>query len=91
MNKAKLVQRVAEGTGLTQVEVAAVVEGVLEVISGELERGGRLEIRGFGTFKPEKRAARDAVNPRTGERIRVPEKLTVVFRPAAGLKERLNR
>ena len=45
MNKADLVSRVAAGTGLTQVEVAAVVEGVLEGISTELVDGGHVEIR----------------------------------------------
>ncbi|MCB2213510.1 HU family DNA-binding protein [bacterium] len=91
MNKADLVSRVAAGTGLTQVEVAAVVEGVLEGISTELVNGGHVEIRGFGTFKVEQRAERDAINPQTGQRIRVPAKLAPVFRPSEKLKARLNK
>ncbi|MBS1261790.1 MAG: DNA-binding protein HU [Calditrichaeota bacterium] len=90
MNKADLVSRIAFGTGLTQVEVAAVVDGVLEGISNELLNGGHVEIRGFGTFKVEKRAERDAINPQTGQRIRVPAKLTPVFRPSEKLKAKLN-
>lgn len=90
MNKAELVQNVAMGTGLTQVETSAVFEGILETIAEELARGGHLEIRGFGTFKVEQRAERDAVNPHTGERFRVPSKKVPVFRASSKLKEKIN-
>ena len=90
MNKADLVAKVSTGTGLTQVEVAAVVEGVIEGISSELVIRGHVEIRGFGTFKVEQRAERDAINPQTGKRIRVPKKLAPVFRPSEKLKARVN-
>lgn len=90
MNKADLVSLVSQGTGLTQVEVAAVVEGVLEGISDALAQGKHVEIRGFGTFKVEQRAARDAINPQTGERIRVEAKKAPVFRPSDKMKARVN-
>jgi len=90
MNKADLVSVVAAGTGLTQVEVAAVVEGVLEGVSEALIREDHVEIRGFGTFKVEQRAARDAINPQTGKRIRVEAKKAPVFRPSDKLKARVN-
>jgi len=90
MNKADLVSVVAAGTGLTQVEVAAVVEGVLEGISDALVKNDHVEIRGFGTFKVEQRAARDAINPQTGARIRVEAKKAPVFRPSDKLKARVN-
>jgi DNA-binding protein HU-beta len=89
MNKADLVQAVAQGTGLTRHEVSAVLEGVLEVISDELARKGRLEIRGFGTFRTEDRAEREAVNPHTGERFTVPAKTVPVFRASDKLKARV--
>ncbi len=90
MNKADLVSVVAQGTGLTQVEVATVVEGILEGISDALIKQDHVEIRGFGTFKVEQRAARDAINPQTGQRIRVDAKLAPVFRPSEKLKARVN-
>jgi DNA-binding protein HU-beta len=90
MNKADLVSKVANGTGLTQVEVSAVVEGILEGISEALISENHVEIRGFGTFKVEQRAARDAINPQTGERIRVEAKKAPVFRPSDKLKARVN-
>lgn len=90
MNKADLVSLVASGTGLTQVEVAAVVEGMLEGISDALAKNDHVEIRGFGTFKVEQRAARDAINPQTGDRIRVEAKKAPVFRPSDKLKGRVN-
>ncbi len=90
MNKADLVAKVSAGTGLTQVEVGIVIEGILEGISRELVSGGRIEIRGFGTFKVEQRASRDAINPQTGERIRIPAKKAAVFRASGKLKSKLN-
>lgn len=86
MNKAELVKIVAEGTGLTMQEVAAVTDGLLETISEELVAGGRVELRGFGVFKVEQRHEREAVNPRTGERMIVPPKKMPVFRPSKLMK-----
>ncbi len=90
MTKADLVKKVADGTGLTNIEVGAVVNGVLEALSDELVDGGRIELRGFGTFKVEKRAERDAMNPHTGQRIRVPSKRVPVFRASEKLKSRVD-
>ncbi len=90
MTKADLANRVAEGTGLTRIETAAVLDGLLEAMSDELVNGGHIEIRGFGTFKVVERAAREAMNPHTGERIQVPEKKVPVFRASEKLKSRVN-
>ena len=90
MTKADLVERVAERTGLTRTDVAVVVDSFLDTVKKSLETGHNIEIRGFGTFKVEKRAERDAINPQTGNRIRVPAKLAPVFRPSEKLKTRLN-
>lgn len=90
ITKADLVRSIAKGTGLTQLEVSAVVNGMIESMSDELVRGNRIEIRGFGTLRVELRAPRDAVNPRTGERIRIPSRHAVVFRASEKLKARTN-
>jgi DNA-binding protein HU-beta len=60
-----------------------------EVIE-QLERHGKLTIRGFGTFRVAERAAREGRNPRTGEAIHIPASRTVTFSASAALKDRLN-
>jgi len=86
MTKADIVDTVAGATGLTRSEVSAVFDGVLKVIASELADGGSIELRRFGTFKPVKRAARQALNPRTGEPVRVAARVVPVFKPSPQLK-----
>ncbi len=87
MNRAKIVKEISEATGLTRNEVTAVFEGILDAISGELANGGTVELRRFGTFKCVRRAARKAVNPKTGQPIDVEAKTVPVFKPSPLLRE----
>jgi nucleoid DNA-binding protein len=80
VTKADLVDRIAEGTGLTKVETEAVVDGFLQTVVEALTSGERVEIRGFGSFRVEPRAARVARNPRTNEPIEIEERYVPVFR-----------
>lgn len=86
MNRAEIVQQVAEATGLTQNEVSVVLEGILKVIEMELGRGGTVELRRFGTFKLTRRAPRVAVNPKTGRKTEVPLRWVPWFKPSPQLK-----
>ena len=87
MTKADIVEQIAAGTGLTKTDTALVVEGVLEALKDALITGKTVEIRGFGTFKIKKRAARRARNPRTGEPVTIPEKFVPTFKPSRELKD----
>jgi len=87
MTKADIVARIAAGTGLTKTDTGLVVEGVLESLKDALITGETVEIRGFGTFKIKKRAARRARNPRTGEPVDIPEKFVPTFKPSRELKD----
>ena len=87
MTKADIVEQIATNTGLTKTDTALVVEGVLEALKDALITGETVEIRGFGTFKIKKRAARRARNPRTGEPVDIPEKFVPTFKPSRELKE----
>jgi len=71
---------------LNRVEMERVVAVVLESITQTLERGARVELRGFGTFSTRKRDARMGRNPRTGEPVQVPEKHVPFFRAGKELK-----
>lgn len=87
MNRADIVTEVADATGLTRAEVSAVFEGALKMIESELAHGGTVELRRFGTFRCVKRAARRAVNPRTGQPVKVDERVVPAFKPSPKLRE----
>lgn len=80
MNKADIVDRIAAGTGLTKLETEAVVNGFLSTIRASLKTGEQIDLRGFGAFKVQHRAARTARNPRTNEKIEVPAQYVPVFK-----------
>jgi len=80
MTKADLVDIVATGTGLTKLETEAVIEGFFNSVIESLKSGKGIEIRGFGTFKVRKKSARLARNPKTGEKVNVPEHYVPVFK-----------
>jgi integration host factor subunit beta len=85
MTKADLVEEVATATGLTKRDVGVVVDLLLETISKALSEQEHIELRGFGSFKVKTRKARTARNPRTGERVEVPEKLVPFFKASREL------
>jgi len=86
MTKADIVEHIAGLTGLTKTDTSLVVEGVIETLKEALITGDTVEIRGFGTFKVKKRAARRARNPRTGDPVDIPEKYVPTFKPSRDLK-----
>ena len=89
ITKRDLVQRISENTGVQQQKAKEVIQQFLDAIIQELAAGNRLEFRDFGVFEPKSKAARMARNPRTGDRIAVPEKVTVKFKSGRMMKEKL--
>ena len=87
MTKRDLVIRVAAKLGLTQNEVASIVQESLDTITATLVEGHRLEIRNFGVFEIKERDARIGRNPRTGEKVPIAQKKVASFRPGKTLKE----
>ncbi len=90
MTKADIVSTVAEATGLTKLETEAVVDGFMVSIVEALKSGESVELRGFGSFRVTKRSARMARNPRTGEQVRVDERLVPSFRVSRELTRAIN-
>ncbi len=80
MNKTELIRSVAEKTGLRKIEAEAAVNAVLDCVSGAVSSGEDVRLSGFGTFEIKTRAKRQGVNPKTGEKIEIPEKDYVSFR-----------
>ncbi len=87
MNKAALVEHVANKAGLSKAAAQRAVEAVFGGITEALARGESVAIVGFGTFSVAQRAARTARNPRTGETIQVPASKAPKFKAGKSLKE----
>ena len=86
VTKKELVDRIADATGVTRVSVKRVVQAFLDNVTVELGKGNRLEFRDFGVFEVKHRAPRMAQNPKTMERVPVPAKRTVKFKPGHTMK-----
>ena len=86
VTKADIVNQIADATGLTKTDTAAVVEGFLASVVTALRDGEHLEIRGFGTFKVVRRASRTGRNPKTGDVVKIPERPVPVFKPSRELR-----
>lgn len=91
MNKTDLVAAVAAATDLTKKDTAAVIDAALDVISRALANGDCVRLSGFGTFELHERAAREALNPQTKERVSIQPHKSPAFRPAQSLKEIVNK
>lgn len=91
MTKSELIQRLAEShPHLYHRDVERIVGTVFEEISAALERGDRVELRGFGTFSVKHRDARVGRNPRTGTAVHVAPKTVPFFKTGKQLRELVN-
>jgi integration host factor subunit beta len=91
MIKSELVQRIAErNPHLYLRDVENIVNAILDEMTDALERGDRVELRGFGAFAVKHREARVGRNPRTGAHVSVDEKAVPFFKTGKELRERLN-
>ncbi len=87
MNKADLINYVANAAGLSKSVAGDAVEAVLGGITSTLADGGAVSLVGFGTFSVADRAARTARNPRTGETIQVAASKAPKFKAGKALKD----
>ena len=87
MNKTQLIDAVASDSGLTKVDAARAVESLLATVTKTLKKGDEVSITGFGKFSVVKRAARQGVNPRTGEKVKIKASKAPKFSAGASLKQ----
>jgi DNA-binding protein HU-beta len=87
MNKSQLIEAVASDSGLTKTDSARAIESLLDTVTRTLRRGDEVTITGFGKFSVVKRAARQGVNPRTGERLKIKASKAPRFSAGASLKQ----
>ena len=90
MTKADIVDKVATGTGLTKLETEAIIEGFFTTVIEALKEGRGIEIRGFGSYKVKKKNARNARNPKTGEKVFVGEHFVPTFKFSKEFKDIVN-
>ena len=91
MTKSDLIKLLAEANPhLYLRDIEKIVATVFEEITRALERGDRVELRGFGAFSVRGRSARTGRNPRTGEEVSVPDKVVPYFKTGKELRDRLN-
>lgn len=90
VSKTDLVEAVAEKTGISKKASGAYVSAVLEAIGEGLVKDGKVALTGFGTFEVRQRAARQGVNPHTGEVIEIAPSKAVAFKAGKQLKEKVN-
>ena len=91
MNKAELIDYVAEKAELTKADAQNAVDAVFEGITSTLKKGNDARFVGFGTFSVAKRAATTGRNPRTGEAIKIPASKNAKFKAGKELKDAVNK
>ena len=91
MNKAELINAVAELTDLSRQECRKAVHATLEAITNALATGESVKLSGFGSFEAKERASRIGHNPRTGEEITVPASRTITFKTGKKLKDAVSK
>ena len=90
MNKTELVAAMADQTGLTKKDVEAVLKAFTDVVSGELKKGGKVQLVGFGTFEVSERAAREGRNAQSGEPMKIAASKAPKFKAGKALKDMVN-
>lgn len=91
MNNKEFIAQLAAKTGYTQADAQQMVRTIVAEMSSLLEEGDLIQINNFGTFEVKKRLERIVVNPATQQRMLVPPKLILNFRPVASIKENLKK
>jgi len=91
MNRSELSAEIAKKTGISKKEALKYVDLMTSCIVDAMEKGERVEIRGFGSFVVKKYDERSGVNPKSGVKIKIPAKKLPAFKPGRDLKEKINK
>ncbi len=90
MNKAELIDAIADNADLSKAAAARALDSAIESITKALKKGDTVTLVGFGTFSVRKRAARTGRNPRTGETIKIKASKVPGFKAGKALKDAIN-
>lgn len=89
MTKKDIVVKIADETGMKQIDVKKIVQKFIDHMINSLAAGETVELRNFGIFKVKSRKGRMGRNPRTGQSVPIPEKKVVAFKAGLVMKERV--
>lgn len=89
MNKAELVEAMAEDAGLSKADAKKALDGFINTTTKALKKGDRVALVGFGSFSVSERAARKGRNPQTGKEIDIKAKKVVKFKAGADLSDKV--
>ena len=87
MNKTELVAAIAEKAGLSKKDAEGAVKAFTDTVAEQLKAGEKIQLVGFGTFEVRERAAREGVNPRTGDKIKIAASKVPAFKAGSALKD----
>ncbi len=90
MNKAQLIDRLAQKTKTTKTQSEALMDAVIDIIQKTVSKGEDVKIVGFGTFSSVQRCARKGRNPKTGEIVDIPRSKAPRFKPGKDFKSLLS-
>ena len=90
MNKNELVRAIANNLGITLKDAAIALDGTIDAITEGLNKGEKVQISGFGTFELKVKPARDGINPKTGEKIKIGETKLPAFKFGKAYKDSFN-
>jgi nucleoid DNA-binding protein len=91
VTKKEIVKQIADRIELTQLKTKEIVQLTFDAIVDTLLEDRRIELRNFGVFEVKLRKARKARNPRTGDKVDVPPKYVVTFKPGKEMEERVRK
>ena len=89
MNKADLIDVIAEEAGITKTQANAALDSFTNAVTKTLKNGGKVTLVGFGTFSVSKRAARNGRNPQTGEVIKIKARKVARFKAGKELSSKM--
>ena len=90
MNRQELVEAIAASTDISKTAADAAVKALIETIGDELQKGGKVQLVGFGSFETSRRAARTGRNPQTGAETKIPACIAPKFKAGKALKDKVN-
>jgi DNA-binding protein HU-beta len=89
MNKAELIAKISEDTGITKTQANDALDSFIEAVTKTLKGGGKVTLVGFGTFSVSKRAARNGRNPQTGAIIKIKARKVAKFKAGKELAAKM--
>ncbi len=90
MNKTELIAAVAEKADISRKDAEKAVKAWIDTVPGEMVKGGKVQLVGFGTFEVSERAAREGRNPRSGEAVTIAASKSPKFKAGKALKDAVN-